>query len=134
MRCPVHPGFDWPEIAAGETALDREQLKAVTECSFCLENFMQALEAGKDASPPGFASKVMQGLPSRDKQRWKNFQKIPLPKPVFHYLTAASVTMVLVHLGFFDILARLSAMMVEGGSYEFSFLETVRELLIGLFH
>jgi hypothetical protein len=108
MHCPSHPQLNWAAFTNGQEKEKGDYLKALETCPNCLKLFSSFMENNLVSPPAGFVHKVMAGLPATDlPATGKVGRSLPWFSPWLHYVAAACVTMVLLHLGYFDYISRL---------------------------
>lgn len=121
MRCPDHKHLDWHQYVHHEVDDPAEYQRALAQCPDCLELFKQEVEKGLLTPPADFTRRVMAGLPRRETGY------SPL-RQLLHYAVAASMTLMLLKLGFFDYMLRLS-MATASPDYVGRFIEQLFQLL-----
>lgn len=104
MKCPEHQHLNWADYTEGKIENEEEYRKALQTCEHCLQLFIGCLENNLESPPSGFVDRVMVGLPETSSFKEK---RNVWAWAWLHYATAACITVILVHFGFFDYISRL---------------------------
>lgn len=122
-HCPEHKHLDWHKYIRQKVANRTEYEDALAGCPHCLEMFYLALESDLLSPPEGFTDGVIAGLEAQQQQA----RPSPL-RPLLHFAVAASLTLVLIRLGFFDYMLQFSQQPSSQG-YLAEFLERLHVFL-----
>lgn len=106
-RCPHHPELNWLMYIADQVPQRQRYERALGHCLQCQALFQKHISGELSSLPLGFLDTVMAGLPAKPANQWRRF------KPILHYAAAASLTLVLLEVGFFDLIPNLPALTRE---------------------